>query len=321
MMDDCHIEGTSDMYGLGIRLGYYLQWYSSILAIFLAPSEVPNLRFMTELFIAATFLATVILTIEDVNRLKFVEKYIILLQIFGTYLGFVPLYLLEYAVRQASSAASTRVLNLGLRAARPSLPLFMGAAVYWGWLWVREGKDHSPRKCPEYVFLMARIQFDHEASYFINCTIVLILGPICMALALETVRRICRNKAATENLFESLTKAELARIRRLWNLHGVVKLAIAVIVTIAIELTIFWNKIEGVNTLSGAGQTIPFVTGVGALVRVLYVHFFRRPFGSSVEDDSARLYGESEANAWQQLSGAQFYHHPNRPLESGCVDA
>jgi hypothetical protein len=50
------------MYGLGIRIGFYLQWYSAIVASWIAPSEINSLRFTNSLFIAATFLALVIQT-------------------------------------------------------------------------------------------------------------------------------------------------------------------------------------------------------------------------------------------------------------------
>jgi hypothetical protein len=88
----CKIEGNSDMYGLGIRLGYYFQWYGAILARWLAPSEVKNLAFSMDVFVAATFLALAILTAGRVDSLEPVETYIVLLLMFGAYLALVPIY-------------------------------------------------------------------------------------------------------------------------------------------------------------------------------------------------------------------------------------
>jgi hypothetical protein len=76
------------MYGLGIRLGYYLQWYGGIFASLLAPEEVPGARFALGLFISATFLALVIQTVQ--HGLYEVEIYIILLLTFGAYLFIIP---------------------------------------------------------------------------------------------------------------------------------------------------------------------------------------------------------------------------------------
>jgi hypothetical protein len=41
------------LYGLGIRVGFYLQWYSTILASWIAPSEVPSMRLSNFFFFAA----------------------------------------------------------------------------------------------------------------------------------------------------------------------------------------------------------------------------------------------------------------------------
>jgi hypothetical protein len=60
-------------------------------------------------------------------------------------------------------------------------------------------------------------------------------------------------------------------------------LVVASVVVLATELTIKWNGLRGVNSLSSAGQTIPFIVGVGSLVRIFYVYAkpkIQRRFGS-----------------------------------------
>ena len=76
-------DGNTDMYGLGIRIGFYLQWYAGGFASWLALSEVVELRLTNSVFIAATFLALLIQVILDVSNLQVVEVYIILLLTFG----------------------------------------------------------------------------------------------------------------------------------------------------------------------------------------------------------------------------------------------
>jgi hypothetical protein len=58
------------MYGLGIRLAFYLQWFGRILAAWIARSEVPNFAFSNIVFISATF-ALIIQTVR--RNLKPVE--------------------------------------------------------------------------------------------------------------------------------------------------------------------------------------------------------------------------------------------------------
>jgi hypothetical protein len=91
MASICSTPGNPDMYGLGIRIGFYLQWYSAILASSVAPSEINPLRFSNSLFIAATFLALIIQTARD--TLDPIDIYIVSLLIFGFnfYLVRVPI--------------------------------------------------------------------------------------------------------------------------------------------------------------------------------------------------------------------------------------
>ena len=39
---------------------------------------------------------------------------------------------------------------------------------------------------------------------------------------------------------------------------------------IAVELVISWNNIQGVNTILSTGQLIPFVIGIGGLVKICF---------------------------------------------------
>lgn len=52
-----------------------------------------------------------------------------------------------------------------------------------------------------------------------------------------------------------------------------ISLTTATLVVVATELTIHWNHVEGVNTLSSAGHTIPFAIGAALFARVFYVYF------------------------------------------------
>lgn len=80
------------MYGLSIRIGFYLQWYAGDLASWLAPSEVNRIRLTISVFIAATFLALLIQVILKIPSLQVVEIYITLLLTFGYFLFLVLLY-------------------------------------------------------------------------------------------------------------------------------------------------------------------------------------------------------------------------------------
>ena len=62
-------------------------------------------------------------------------------------------------------------------------------------------------------------------------------------------------------------------------------------VVLATELTIKWNGLRSVNSLSSAGQTIPFVIGIGSLVRVFYIYIkpmLKARWGSGTQVESSQ---------------------------------
>lgn len=78
------------MYGLGIRISFYLQWLGTIFAAYLAPSEVPGLRLSLAFFISATFLALIIqASWETITPL---DIYVTLLLTYGSYYAYIPIY-------------------------------------------------------------------------------------------------------------------------------------------------------------------------------------------------------------------------------------
>ena len=78
----CELSGNSDMYGLGIRIGSYLQWLSLLIAAHYVPSELPGLRTSNAFFTSATFIGLVVETaLQDI---EITEIYITMLLVFGS---------------------------------------------------------------------------------------------------------------------------------------------------------------------------------------------------------------------------------------------
>ena len=79
------------MYGPGIRVGFYLQWYGRLLTSWLAPSEVAHLRITNTLFISASYVALVIRR----GELQIVEVCVLFLLFLGSilYICILPVLL------------------------------------------------------------------------------------------------------------------------------------------------------------------------------------------------------------------------------------
>ena len=183
----CTLDGSSDMYGLGIRLGFYLQWYSAIFASWLAPSEIEGLRFTNSLFVASTFLALIVSTASDVSNLQPVDIYITLLLTFGYYLFLVPLYAWRIVTAGNASLDPTRwpIVRPGqlFNVLTSLLLLAVGAFQLWFWAG-RVTQVNSMRDCPQYGFFFARIHLNSLGFRILNLVLYSLVLLACVSLLL-----------------------------------------------------------------------------------------------------------------------------------------
>jgi len=287
-MATCTFEGNSDMYGLGIRLGFYITWLSGILAGWLAPGEVKGIAFTLDVFVFATFLALVIQVALD--SLKVVEVYIVLLLTFGNYIALVFYWIWRIVTRfdpyldpSRSPRARTSRTTSDLRTL---LLLAVVAFQLWFWLGLVPSTV-SGLGCREYGFLFTKVDLGNTALRVTNIVLNFILGTIliyCIVLRFGELGRASTTPTGTVQTRQS-KRDEEQRVLLLQRIDTVFRIVLVTIIVVATELTIRWNDIQDVYTLTSAGQTIPFIIGVAALVRVIYLrlrpskrkHSGRRP--------------------------------------------
>jgi predicted branched-subunit amino acid permease len=152
----CKFQGNGDMYGLGIRLGYYFQWFGAIFAAWLAPSEVNPLRFSIDVFVAASFLALIIITVQNVDTLQPIETYIVLLLMFGHYMALAPIFLWRLLTMCDPYWDPTRypMVRSSHMASSLSFILLLGVLVYQYWFWFAHVMPSLGRlSCQQYGFL------------------------------------------------------------------------------------------------------------------------------------------------------------------------
>ena len=57
---------------------------------------------------------------------------------------------------------------------------------------------------------------------------------------------------------------------KLWAFAAVKNLFVIILFIVQVEITIVWNHISGLNSLTSLGQLIPFILGVGGLLKVVW---------------------------------------------------
>ncbi|TAQ90183.1 hypothetical protein B7494_g1487 [Chlorociboria aeruginascens] len=70
-------------------------------------------------------------------------------------------------------------------------------------------------------------------------------------------------------------------------LHTGIRLIIISTVITATELSVVWNDIQGVNSVTTAGQIIPLLLGINAIVRLFYLRWYSSVYPGEDDDISA----------------------------------
>ncbi|KAK6611313.1 hypothetical protein H4I95_02109 [Botrytis cinerea] len=293
----CITDGNSDIYGLGIRIGFYLQWYASLLASAprgslgkVASGEVQGLMFSIVLFSVATFLALVIQT----STLQLAEVYIILLLVVGYHYYFIPKMFMALlsSIKQLFSKGEKEetgqkkhrgwvfILLVGL--------FFCAISCFQLWFWGGHFQDRNRKAntCPDFGFGFIRVDLENIAFRAFNITywvllLVLSFGIIWHAWTLFIDKRNASKKKLTKDTLSSSSsslKSSSSSTKSLNAKNSIsdflqfgVLFIFTTIMIIAVEKSIIWNQITGVTILAGAGQLIPFLIGLGSLFRVCYV--------------------------------------------------
>jgi len=64
---DCTFEGNADFYGIGVRLGFYFQWFSGLIAFVINPEDSDAQADAQTIFLLANLIALIILQVQSQN--------------------------------------------------------------------------------------------------------------------------------------------------------------------------------------------------------------------------------------------------------------
>ncbi|KAI9925571.1 hypothetical protein MW887_005952 [Aspergillus wentii] len=240
----CPIEGNPDLYGLGIRLGLYLQMFTAQIsglssAILPIPDSIGQ---GVVLFVLAT--GIVLFRLTEHREIEAVEVFIMLSLLVAHHGACrVPFW----------KQPMTIFVYLG------ELVCLLALSA---WFWFR-GMDMLPRSCvDDYAFFFAKVSIWHWFrklnQAFIVITIVGAAPGIIYYMSwlfTLTVLRIIYGQQVDED-------HEMAT--------GSLEFVINTGVIAYVELAIKWNHISGVYDLSSPGQYMPFFIALAQLFTTLY---------------------------------------------------
>lgn len=145
----CGITGNTDFYGLGIRVGIYLQWLTSLLANRYLHEEIrPNLETNT-IFLLAVFIATAIASAQQTAKPP--ESLVLLYLCFG----FVFSILSIWGNRTRSTAGD--IIRFSYAGSLFRLTLITSICIYATRFWFAGLTTLDDSQCSHYTFIFAKI--------------------------------------------------------------------------------------------------------------------------------------------------------------------
>ena len=285
------LTGNDRMYGLGIRIGFYLLWFGTVLAGWVARRDTPHVRGVLLLFVAAAFLSLVIQVGN--GALTAVEVYLVLLLAYGAYYAYIPLYLWRLASGCSPFWDPSRWPRVapGRTYSAVNVVLLVAITCFQLWFWtagINNIRSTATTGCPEWGFFFATVQLRNPLFVALNIVINVVLLVCCVAhLCLEV--GLVRSPRWLRKKVRKATKRGIHSQRRfnLHLLHTVFRVTTAGLIIAAVELTLQANNVTGVYDASTAAQLIPMILASGLLGHILWIFLIKGQENDSDSDSSS----------------------------------
>ncbi|PHH60344.1 hypothetical protein CDD81_1829 [Ophiocordyceps australis] len=266
----CPLEGNADLYGLGIRIGIYIQMLtvqlSGLLSAYFQVED--NIGQGTIVFVLSTAIVLVRLINASVNggnggdNGRPVEP----VEVFPL----VTLLLLQVGVCRVSASNKTTLLIWTTE--------FVGLTALFSWFWWH-GMDLLPNSCPrdhDKAFFFAKVgiwgwyrSFNKASSVFAalaaSFALVANIGAF-IVYAVFSILRFARKQSDDEDSTVAKSDQDAPRNKIAVSIDLIVNIGAIVYV----EMALRWNQISGVYSLDSPGQFMPFVIALGQLFSVFF---------------------------------------------------
>ncbi|KAL7930723.1 hypothetical protein V8C35DRAFT_329952 [Trichoderma chlorosporum] len=296
-MIPCGREGRPDLYGLGIRLGVYIQWFGEILVELFDEADVSDVRLLGLLLSGAIVLALLV-EIADQGA-QAADIYIMLQLAGGSYIFLVPVYIwraLTCCHRKWDPLKWKREIPMPVYSVSTMmLMVIISALQLWFFSTYIPTNGH---RCEYYGFFFTKIRLDNVAFIVINIVLHIIVILVCAGIVLSytgfckgqfPARRHRRRKKHHQRQPEQDPQDRIARRERarqeqrylLRTMRSISNLIVTGLHITAIELTIRWNQFDNVDGVNTSGQTIPLLVSLGILIRLVVSHYATQVDGTS----------------------------------------
>lgn len=282
----CQLQARPELYGLGIRVAFYIAWFALILIQWLDETELADIRLLALLLSAGQIISLIVQVADETIRAA--DIYISLLLAAGIFFFLVPVYVWR-GVTLCNS--HWNVLRWSKEKQSPMfkytnfvLLIIVSALGTWFYVTYLPGLDEE---CEQYGFLFAMVDLQNEVYVVFSAMLYIVILVVCFFILLKTIgwwnyspwgMNQRRKKPQYVPPHRSLTFPLTPRSKKyretLLALRNISNLIVFGVLVAAVELSILWNELEEeTGELTTAAQTIPLLLSAGFSARVIFLHF------------------------------------------------
>ncbi|KAL2783314.1 hypothetical protein BJX66DRAFT_132214 [Aspergillus keveii] len=209
MADSCGFSGNSDLYGLGIRLGVYLQWLSAVVATSLRLTDSFVLFTTYSGFSFAIMVALLVLTAQRTAHV--LEIVIMLHMFFGGLYATIPRQIRGFRPRSQVSDSLIMLASVMMM-------------VFSSWFWIsgRNSDAFLATPCGNTIFLLARISpahFGRVSRFFAAFSTFFTITISCWSLFLLNIYLAAFIQAPWGTIRNQSPAEKMALLRTVQNMH------------------------------------------------------------------------------------------------------
>ena len=258
----CRLQGDDSLYGLGLRLGTYLLWATTVIANNASPRRLPFVRTLSTCYQFATLIAILYRSTGHASLFALDVHILLTLCVGGLLTSTLPPRPSSTWLATLQSFTHLDVSSLGGIMRLFVLPASSG----YGLWYVFSGMDGFCRStCTnEVVFFFAKVKLFGWYRSLLKSLFSIMTFSVIVSLFATLARSVARNRSRSETTKEEKNREKEPRFGLL-----VIGTATITIFIVAIELPLYWNRTVGVSSCHSAAELLPIVVAAAALCETL----------------------------------------------------